>query len=278
MKKPVSRSSDGQDEVPVRRRSAIRSGEGLPSERERERPSAMRHVQSDREEEREVPRSLSAKRMTKPPPERQDSARGEQTIRRVYTMKASDGPGEGLKRTYTERGGGSGAPKSQGPSGGSSGSSAVSLNRSNTMGEKDLYNRKVVVNGQPIPDRLVASVEMRIGKIEPGKYWYDPRSGFWGPWGGPLFGAIPHGLKEFGSALPPPDCSAGNANVFINGRQLQKKELSLLLKKGLPDFPGSRFALDADGTVGDTAGRPIKCIGKLYDEKKRGMWLRIPGK
>jgi len=106
----------------------------------------------------------------------------------------------------------------------------------------------------------------------------------------PSFAAGPEGVWQ----RTPPDCSNGTANVFINGRQLQKKELSLLLKKGLPDFPGAASAWTgtarwgtprggpssvlgncerltalyylysthlALGTVGDTAGRPINCLG-----------------
>ncbi|XP_038724373.1 protein ENHANCED DISEASE RESISTANCE 4-like isoform X2 [Tripterygium wilfordii] len=49
----------------------------------------------------------------------------------------------------------------------------------------------VWINGQPIPDLVVKKAEILAGPIQPGDYWYDSRSGFWGVTGQPCLGIIP---------------------------------------------------------------------------------------
>ncbi|CAI5490128.1 unnamed protein product [Closterium sp. Naga37s-1] len=135
--------------------------------------------------------------------------------------------------------------------------------RSSTLGGEGQYRRKVYMNGQPVPDKLVFLAERRIGTIEPGSYWYDCRAGFWGPVGGPAFGVTPAFMREFGMQPMQSDCSGGKTKVFVNGRELHKKDLVTLMKRGFPDTPGARYTLDADGTVCNEAGRHLFAMGKL---------------
>ncbi|CAI5514245.1 unnamed protein product [Closterium sp. Naga37s-1] len=145
--------------------------------------------------------------------------------------------------------------------------------RSSTLGGEGQYRRKVYMNGQPVPDKLVFLAERRIGTIEPGSYWYDCRAGFWGPVGGPAFGVTPAFMREFGMQPMQTDCSGGKTKVFVNGRELHKKDLVTLMKRGFPDTPGARYTLDADGTVCNEAGRHLFAMGKLMVDKKKGMYM-----
>ncbi|CAI5983738.1 unnamed protein product [Closterium sp. NIES-64] len=148
--------------------------------------------------------------------------------------------------------------------------------RSSTLGGEGQYRRKVYMNGQPVPDKLVFLAERRIGTIEPGSYWYDCRAGFWGPVGGPAFGVTPAFMREFGMQPMQSDCSGGKTKVFVNGRELHKKDLVTLMKRGFPDTPGARYTLDADGTVCNEAGRHLFAMGKLMVDKKKGMYMVKP--
>ncbi|GJP30978.1 hypothetical protein CLOM_g7537 [Closterium sp. NIES-68] len=148
--------------------------------------------------------------------------------------------------------------------------------RSSTLGGEGQYRRKVYVNGQPVPDKLVFLAERRIGTIEPGSYWYDCRAGFWGPVGGPAYGVTPAFMREFGMQPMQSDCSGGKTKVFVNGRELHKKDLATLQKRGFPDTPGVRYTLDADGTVCNEAGRHLFAMGKLMVDKKKGMYMVKP--
>ncbi|CAI5947794.1 unnamed protein product [Closterium sp. NIES-65] len=105
--------------------------------------------------------------------------------------------------------------------------------RSSTLGGEGQYRRKVYMNGQPVPDKLVFLAERRIGTIEPGSYWYDCRAGFWGPVGGPAFGVTPAFMREFGMQPMQSDCSGGKTKVFVNGRELHKKDLVYFDEEGL---------------------------------------------
>lgn len=153
------------------------------------------------------------------------------------------------------------------------------VTRSLTMGGGEQpFKRKIFINGQLIPDRQIALAEQRVGKIEAGRYWYDPTSGFWGPMGGPAFGIVQPMMREFGSGVLARDSSGGRTGVFLNGREVHKKELNILVRKGLPDAPGGNFILEADGTVYDcSTQQSLGMVGKLFDEKRKtaGMFMKL---
>ena len=60
------------------------------------------------------------------------------------------------------------------------------------------------------------------------------------------------------------DCSAGKTRIIVNGRELTKKDLAFLGKKGLLELPGANYTLEADGTVIDNvSGKTMRPLGKL---------------
>ncbi|CAI5484002.1 unnamed protein product [Closterium sp. Yama58-4] len=111
------------------------------------------------------------------------------------------------------------------------------------------YSRCVVVNGEPISDDHVAAAEERAGPIQSGNYWYDQVAGFWGQMGGPCLGMIPPGI-ELGPALPR-NCSGGETKVYVNARELHRKDLDRLVKRGLPLTDNMAYRVEANGNVFD---------------------------
>ncbi|KAL8227865.1 hypothetical protein R6Q57_015449 [Mikania cordata] len=124
-------------------------------------------------------------------------------------------------------------------------------------------NVNVMVNGHPIPDRLVKKAEKLAGPIQPGDYWYDPRAGFWGMMGGPCRGIIPPFIEEFNHPMPK-KCADGNTNVFVNGRELHQKDLDLLACRGLPSETDRSYVIEISGRVLDEdSGFELESLGKL---------------
>ncbi|KAL0447787.1 UNVERIFIED_CONTAM: protein ENHANCED DISEASE RESISTANCE 4 [Sesamum latifolium] len=109
---------------------------------------------------------------------------------------------------------------------------------------------KVSVNGHCIPDRLVKKAEKLAGPIQPGEYWYDKQAGFWGVMGHPCLGIIMPNIEEFNYPLPE-NCSAGNTGVFVNGRELNQKDLDLLASRGLPITRNRSYLIEITGKVID---------------------------
>ncbi|XP_020518381.1 uncharacterized protein LOC18426860 isoform X2 [Amborella trichopoda] len=121
----------------------------------------------------------------------------------------------------------------------------------------------VMVNGKPIPNRLVRKAEKQAGPIHPGDYWYDYRAGFWGVMGWPCLGIIPPCIEEFNFPMSK-SCSGGNTGIFVNGRELHQKDLELLSGRGLPTTLGKAYIIEISGSVIDEASREeLDGLGKL---------------
>ncbi|KAL5551933.1 hypothetical protein UlMin_002109 [Ulmus minor] len=138
---------------------------------------------------------------------------------------------------------------------------------------------KVSINGQPIPDRVVKKAEKLAGKIRPGDYWYDFRAGFWGVMGQPCLGIIPPFIEEFNYPMPT-SCGAGNTGVYINGRELNQRDLDLLSKRGLPTTKEKFYIVEISGKVlEEDSGEELDNLGKLaptVENLKRGFGMKVP--
>ncbi|CAI5472257.1 unnamed protein product [Closterium sp. Yama58-4] len=148
------------------------------------------------------------------------------------------------------------------------------------LGEEGGYSRRVVVNSVPITDPAVARAEELAGPIHPGSYWYDVHAGFWGVMGGPCLGIIPAGIWDLALAPLLRHCSNGHTRVLVNGRELQRRDLDILMQRGLLDHPGAAYLLDIHGNLADaTNGEPLPCLGKLapsLELKGRGAGMYVP--
>ncbi|KAH9604158.1 hypothetical protein KSS87_010498 [Heliosperma pusillum] len=139
--------------------------------------------------------------------------------------------------------------------------------------------KNVMVNGHPIPDKLIKKAEKLAGPVYSGEYWYDYRAGFWGAIGGPCLGIIPPLIEEFNYPMPE-KCGAGNTGVFINGRELHQKDLELLSTRGLPSTKDRSYIVDITGrTVDEDTGEEVVNLGKLaptVEKVKHGFGMRAP--
>ena len=109
----------------------------------------------------------------------------------------------------------------------------------------------VVINGVPVSPAELAS----LGTVPAGRYWYDATSGAWGMEGGPTQGFLQPGLPT-GGAMDA-NASQGNTGVFVNGRQLPTADLQALSQVAGRTLSPGQYALDAQGSLRDGAGRSV---------------------
>jgi hypothetical protein len=129
-------------------------------------------------------------------------------------------------------------------------------------------DRGVVVNGEPLPDDIVAQLESSYRtKLQPGRYWYDPVSGLWGLERGPTAGQISPGLKLGGRLRA--DASGGGTGVFFNGRELHKQDVALLYQLSGVVIPG-RYWINAAGVGGFENGPPFFDLRALAAQRGGG--------
>lgn len=111
----------------------------------------------------------------------------------------------------------------------------------------------VVVNRVPLDGAEIRTLQLRYGiRIPPGRYWYDRVSGVWGFEGGPAMGQILPGLRVGGPLRA--DASHGDTGVFVNGRELHRREVAAL-GQCTPVYRG-RYWVNARGIGGIEGGPP----------------------
>ncbi|XP_075493242.1 uncharacterized protein LOC142531099 [Primulina tabacum] len=151
------------------------------------------------------------------------------------------------------------------------------FSRSNQKPEKEKAN--VTINGHHMPNEMIKKAEEVAGPIHPGQYWYDYQAGFWGLMGGPCLGIIPPGIKEFNHPMPE-NCAGGNTGIYVNGRELNQKDLNLLKRRGMPTDRNRSYAIEISGRIIDKdTGEELKSLGKLaptMERLQRGFGMRVP--
>lgn len=111
----------------------------------------------------------------------------------------------------------------------------------------------VRVNGVELTPQVLRHLQTLYPvAIAPGRYWYDPVSGAWGPEGQPIAGQMLAGLQLGGPLRA--DASRGSSGVFINGRQLQIGEKAYLERLCQTPVMPARYWVLANG-VGGYEGR-----------------------
>jgi hypothetical protein len=111
----------------------------------------------------------------------------------------------------------------------------------------------VVVNGAALDAQTLGALERAYGKIQPGRYWYDPASGLWGRERAGHSGQIMPGLRLGGPLRR--DASGGGTGVFVNGREIHPAELAQLQQLFGHVNPG-RYWLNPAGIGGYEGGPP----------------------
>lgn len=140
--------------------------------------------------------------------------------------------------------------------------------------------KRVLVNGVLLSERALEKAEEKAGPIQTGEFWYDVTAGFWGVMGGPCLGIIPPGIRELHASPMPTDCAGGRTRVYVNGRELHRRDLEKLSRRGLPEIAGKAYSLDVYGLVVDEeTGTELRGLGKLapsLEGRKRGSGMNIP--
>ncbi|MEN0066479.1 MAG: hypothetical protein AAGA48_30360 [Myxococcota bacterium] len=125
----------------------------------------------------------------------------------------------------------------------------------------------ISINGRALSQSQVAALTRHYGAApQPGSWWYDPRSGFFGRMGEPVFGTIQPG-HDFGMLKA--NASKGRSGVFLNGRQLPAAELGVYAMLLGPVQPG-RYWLDEQGNVG-FEGQSVPVANLLLAAQAAGM-------
>lgn len=125
---------------------------------------------------------------------------------------------------------------------------------------------EMFVNGKPLSiaqEKALASLGF---SPRPGRFWYDPVSGAFGPWGMQTSGFLKAGVPAAPLAA---NASNGTSGVFVNGRNLPFAEVLFLAGlAGGPLAPG-HYWLDAKGNAGKQ-GKPA-FINFLDRAKEMGV-------
>ncbi|MCB9833607.1 MAG: hypothetical protein H6807_14150 [Planctomycetes bacterium] len=106
----------------------------------------------------------------------------------------------------------------------------------------------VVINGRALDESQLADFEQRYGaRPTGGPWWYDARSGLFGPMGQPAAGFLQPG-HDLGPLAA--DASGGGTGVWVNGRELAPEEyVSWSMLFGQAILPG-RYWLDGQANFG----------------------------
>ena len=124
----------------------------------------------------------------------------------------------------------------------------------------------VFINGVELSLTQTQSVEQyyRV-KIQKGRYWYDSTCGLWGLEGEGVTGLILPNLNLGGQLKS--NASKGRTGLFINGRQVNRKEL--LQWKGLLGTVNlGRYWMDAYGNVGFEGGAYLFNVVQLQNRNR----------
>jgi hypothetical protein len=133
--------------------------------------------------------------------------------------------------------------------------------------------RAIEFNGQPLDAagwQTLRQIEVHIGPVPDGRYWYDTHSGAAGVAGGPASAYLGPGLA-LGGALAA-DASGGGhgrvTGVFVNGRELHALDV-IALSRMLPVQRG-RYRWDAAGNVGLEGGPMLFNFYWLLQQQQAG--------
>jgi hypothetical protein len=134
-------------------------------------------------------------------------------------------------------------------------------------------SRAVRINGRPLGAselQTLEKLERFVGRIADGDYWYDPRTGASGRWGGPALAFLPAGL-DLGGVMPADASGGGQGNltgVFMNGREVHPVDVAGFQGLVGAVLPG-RWWVDASGNYGLEGGPPMGNLVVMAQARRR---------
>ncbi len=127
---------------------------------------------------------------------------------------------------------------------------------------KQISLASTVVNGQELNQSTIELLARQYGiRAQPGRYWYDPRSGAFGFEGAGAQGVLMPGLNLGAMSANASGGGDGrHGGVFVNGRELHPNDVAGLQATLGRIIPG-RYWFDSDGSFGYENGQ---YLGNLY--------------
>jgi hypothetical protein len=146
-----------------------------------------------------------------------------------------------------------------------------------TRGRGSREQRRITFNGGALDERGWRVLEqlqaLGGGRLPDGDYWYDPRSGAAGRWGGPAAALLLPGLP-LGGRLPPHASGGGRGNltgVFVNGRELHPGDVRAMIAIYGQVWPG-RWWVNGLGDFGPEGGPAIGNLRRAAAATRGGSW------
>lgn len=141
------------------------------------------------------------------------------------------------------------------------------MNAEITCKANQLPSRLIIVNDKPLSEDELYTLQTCPNppkKLKPGHYWYDKVAGYWGK-----IGEKPSQIISPNNSIGgyiSEKVSNGDTEIYINGREITKPELTMLKWAGVQCEGKPHFWVDSDGSYREEGQKHP--IGNIWSKKR----------